>query len=50
MKDVWVKPEGDEYYFKKAHYAYAVAIVLQLNMMVRDPLSRLILPSLFYSV
>ena len=37
MKDVWVKPEGDEYYFKKAHaHAYALAIVLQLNMMVRD--------------
>lgn len=37
MKEVWVKPEGDEYYFKKAHaHAYALAISLQLNMMVRD--------------
>ena len=34
MEQVWVKPQGDEYFFKKAHaHAYAVAIVLQLNMM-----------------
>ena len=33
-KQVWVKPQGDEYFFKKAHaHAYALAIVLQLNMM-----------------
>lgn len=33
-KDVWVKPTNDEYYFKKAHaHAYAMAIVLQLNML-----------------
>ncbi len=37
MKEVWVKPEGNEYYFKKAHaHAYALAISLQINMMVRD--------------
>ena len=37
MQDVWVRPEGEEYYFKKAHaHAYALAIVLQLNMIVRD--------------
>lgn len=37
MKEVWIKPEGDEYYFKKAHaHAYALAITLQLNMIVRD--------------
>ena len=36
-KEVWIKPEGDEYYFKKAHaHAYALAIVLQLNMMVKE--------------
>lgn len=30
--DVWVKPDGDEYYFKKSHaIAYAVAIVVQMN-------------------
>ena len=33
-EQVWVRPKGDEYFFKKAHaHAYAVAIVLQLNMM-----------------
>jgi DNA polymerase III alpha subunit len=33
LKEVWVKPEGDEYYFKKAHaVAYAVAIVVQMNL------------------
>ena len=31
--DVWVKPEGDEYYFKKAHaVAYAHVIVVQMNL------------------
>ena len=35
--DVWVKPDDDSYYFKKAHaHAYAMAIVLQINLMVRD--------------
>ena len=33
MDDVWVKPEGDEYFFKKAHaVAYAHAIVVQMNL------------------
>ena len=33
MNDVWVKPEGDEYYFKKAHaVAYAHVIVVQMNL------------------
>jgi len=32
-EEVWVKPEGDEYYFKKAHaVAYAAAIVVQMNL------------------
>ena len=32
-KEVWQKPEGDEYYFKKAHaVAYAAAIVVQMNL------------------
>jgi len=32
--EVWVKPTNGEYYFKKAHaHAYAMAIVLQLNML-----------------
>lgn len=33
MKEVWVKPENDDYFFKKAHaVAYAVAIVVQMNL------------------
>jgi DNA polymerase III alpha subunit len=33
MQEVWVRPEGDEYYFKKAHaVAYAAAIVVQMNL------------------
>ena len=33
LREVWVKPEGDDYYFKKAHaVAYAVAIVVQMNL------------------
>ena len=33
MNEVWIRPEGDEYYFKKSHaVAYAVAIVVQMNL------------------
>ena len=33
MKEVWIKPEGDEYYFKKAHaVAYAHVVVVQMNL------------------
>jgi len=33
MKEVWIKPDNGEYYFKKAHaVAYAVAIVAQINL------------------
>jgi hypothetical protein len=33
MTEVWTKPETDEYYFKKSHAtAYAVAIVVQMNL------------------
>jgi len=33
LEQVWVKPEGDEYYFKKSHaIAYATAIVVQINL------------------
>lgn len=33
MLEVWVKPESDEYFFKKSHAtAYAVAIVVQMNL------------------
>lgn len=33
MEEVWTKPDNDEYYFKKSHAtAYAVAIVVQMNL------------------
>lgn len=33
FEEVWVKPVGDEYYFKKAHaIAYAHVIVVQMNL------------------
>jgi DNA polymerase III alpha subunit len=33
LDEVWVKPVGDEYYFKKAHaIAYAHVIVVQMNL------------------
>jgi len=33
MTEVWMKPETDDYYFKKSHAtAYAVAIVVQMNL------------------
>lgn len=33
MSQVWIKPTTDEYYFKKSHAtAYAVAIVVQMNL------------------
>jgi len=33
MQDVWTKPENADYFFKKSHAtAYAVAIVVQMNL------------------
>ena len=33
MTEIWTKPEGDEYFFKKAHaIAYAHVIVVQMNL------------------
>jgi hypothetical protein len=33
MTEVWKKPENGEYYFKKAHaVAYALAVVVQMNL------------------
>jgi DNA polymerase III alpha subunit len=33
LSEVWKKPDNDEYYFKKSHAtAYAVAIVVQMNL------------------
>ena len=37
MSEVWLKPSDDSYYFKKAHAtAYAMAIVVQMNQIVKD--------------
>jgi hypothetical protein len=33
LKEVWQKPDNDEYYFKKSHaIAYATAVVVQMNL------------------
>ena len=33
MKEIWTKPENDEYYFKKAHaVSYAMAVVVHMNL------------------
>jgi len=33
MKEIWTKPTNDDYYFKKSHAtAYAMAIVVQMNL------------------
>jgi len=37
MNEIWVKPENDEYYFKKAHaVAYAHVIVVQMNLICEE--------------
>ena len=37
FREVWVRPEGDEYFFKKAHsFSYAVAIIVQLNLLCKQ--------------
>lgn len=33
LKEVWIRPSGDEYYFKKSHsISYAMVIVVQMNL------------------
>lgn len=33
MKEIWIKPNNNEYYFKKSHAtAYALAIIVQMNL------------------
>ena len=33
LKEIWIKPENGEYYWKKAHaFAYATAVVVQMNL------------------
>jgi DNA polymerase III alpha subunit len=37
MSEVWQKPTGNEYFFKKAHsVAYAAAIVVQMNLICEN--------------
>ena len=37
MKEVWILPTTDEYYFKQSHAtAYAVAIVVQMNLICEN--------------
>ena len=37
MKEVWTKPENDEYFFKKAHaIAYAHVVVVQMNLICEE--------------
>jgi DNA polymerase III alpha subunit len=33
MKEIWIKPTGDEYYFKKAHaISYAMVVIVHMNL------------------
>jgi len=33
MKEIWIKPAGDEYYFKKAHaISYAMVVIVHMNL------------------
>jgi Fe-S cluster assembly iron-binding protein IscA len=33
LKEVWIKPDNNEYFFKKAHsFSYAMAIIVQMNL------------------
>ena len=37
LKEVWIKPENDEYYFKKAHaFSYAMAVVVHMNLLCEN--------------
>tara|TARA_B110000858_G_scaffold74571_1_gene86633 strand:- start:2967 stop:3527 length:561 start_codon:yes stop_codon:yes gene_type:complete len=37
MKEVWIKPTTDEYFFKKAHaYAYAMSVIVHMNLICED--------------
>jgi hypothetical protein len=34
MNEVWIKPDDDAYYFKKAHaFSYAMAVVVHMNLL-----------------
>ena len=37
FREVWTKPQGDEYYFKKSHsISYAMVIVVQMNLICEN--------------
>ena len=37
LKEVWIKPDNGDYYFKKSHAtAYAMAIVVQMNLICEE--------------
>ena len=34
LEDVWVKPNNEQYYFKKAHaFSYAGAVIVHMNLL-----------------
>lgn len=36
-KEIWIKPSGDEYYFKKSHsLSYAVLVALHMNIIINQ--------------
>ena len=40
MKDVWIKPDNGDYYFKKAHaISYAMLVVIHMNLLCEDLIS-----------
>jgi DNA polymerase III alpha subunit len=37
MQEIWIKPENDEYYFKKSHaHSYAMAVIVHMNLICED--------------
>jgi DNA polymerase III alpha subunit len=37
MTEIWTKPSDGSYYFKKSHAtAYAVAVVVHMNLLVEE--------------
>lgn len=40
MKEVWIKPNSEEYFFKKAHaVSYAVAVTVHMNLLCENIIS-----------
>ena len=37
MQEVWIKPENDAYFFKKAHaVSYAMAVIVHMNLLCEN--------------